>query len=142
MLSAFIDLEIDFLLVGAYVMAAHGYPRATGDIDLWVRSDDATAHKVYRAIAEFGAPVDGLNVSELSQPGIVFQIGVAPVRIDILTSINGVSFEVASNRIAVSWDGLTIPVIGLRDFLCNKRSTGRTKDLADVEQLEQDIGER
>jgi hypothetical protein len=139
MLSAFIDAEIDFLLVGAYAMAAHGYPRATGDIDLWVRADDATAPKVYRAIAEFGAPVEGLNVSDLSEPGIVFQIGVSPVRIDILTKIDSVSFDDAwPNRISVNWDGLEIPVIGRSDLIRNKRSTGRTKDLADAEQLEQD----
>ncbi len=139
MLSALIDAEVDFLLVGAYAMAAHGYPRATGDIDLWVRADDATAPKVYRAIAEFGAPVEGLNVSDLSEPGIVFQIGVSPVRIDILTKIDSVSFDDAwPNRISVNWDGLEIPVIGRTDLIRNKRSTGRTKDLADAEQLEQD----
>ncbi len=139
MLSALIDAEVDFLLVGAYAMAAYGYPRATGDIDLWVRADDATAPKVYRAIAEFGAPVEGLNVSDLSEPGIVFQIGVSPVRIDILTKIDSVSFDDAwPNRISVNWDGLEIPVIGRTDLIRNKRSTGRTKDLADAEQLEQD----
>lgn len=141
MLSAFIDAEIDFLLVGAYAMAAYGYPRATGDIDLWVRTDDATAPKVYRAIAEFGAPVAGLKVSDLSEPGIVFQIGVAPVRIDILTQIDCVSFDDAwPNRMVVNWDGLEIPVIGRSDLIRNKRLTGRTKDLADAEQLEQDAG--
>ncbi|EMI22518.1 hypothetical protein RMSM_00543 [Rhodopirellula maiorica SM1] len=139
MLSAFIDAKIEFLLVGAYAMAAHGYPRATGDIDLWVRADAATAPKVYQAIAEFGAPVGGLNVSDLSEPGIVFQIGVPPVRIDILTQIDSVSFDDAwQNRISVNWDGLNIPVISLGDLIQNKRSTGRTKDLADAEQLERD----
>lgn len=143
MLSAFIDAEIDFLLVGAYAMAAHGYPRATGDIDLWVRADKATAPKVYRAIAEFGAPVEGLDVADFSKPGIVFQIGVAPVRIDILTQIDSVSFDDAwPNRISVHWDGLKISVIGRNDLIQNKRSTGRTKDRADAEQLEQDIEDK
>ncbi len=128
------------MLVGAYALAAHGYPRSTGDIDLWVRANQTNASKVHEAIVRFGAPLHGLTVVDLSHPDIVFQIGVAPVRIDILTKIDGVEFEDAwKNRIIANWAGLDVPVIGLSDLILNKRSTGRTKDLADVEQLEREI---
>lgn len=94
MLSEFVSSGVEFLLVGAYALAAHGYPRSTGDIDLWVRADVATANKVYDAITRFGAPLHDLTPEDFSRPGIVFQIGVAPIRIDILTSIDGVEFVV------------------------------------------------
>lgn len=140
MLSEFVSSEVEFLLVGAYALAAHGYPRATGDIDLWVRADAATAMKVFDAITRFGAPLHDLTPEDFARPGIVFQIGVAPVRIDILTSVDGIEFgEAWRNRITIEWDGLAIPVIGVRDLILNKRSTGRTKDLADAEQLERDL---
>jgi len=127
------------LLVGAYALAAHGYPRSTGDMNLWVRADESTAPRVYEALQRFGAPLHYLDISDLCRPGIVFQIGVPPVRIDILTNLSGLLFEHAwVNRVKVKWDGLEIPVIGRNDLILNKRSTGRIKDLADAEQLEQD----
>ena len=138
MLSEFLDSEIDFLLVGAYAMAAHGFPRSTGDIDLWVRADPATGPKTFSALSRFGAPLHDLAASDLSQPGLVFQIGVPPIRIDILTMVSGLEFQEAwGNRMLVEWDGLTIPVLGLEDLIRNKRSTGRNKDIADAERLEQ-----
>lgn len=142
MLSEFIDSAVDFMLVGAYALAAHGYPRSTGDIDIWVRADKHTGPLVYDCLSRFNAPLHDLTVDDLSTPGIVFQIGVPPVRIDILTKIDGVLFEDAwANRTTVDWDGLKIPVIGLADLIKNKRSTGRTKDLADAEQLETNLGD-
>lgn len=127
------------MLVGAYALAAHGYPRSTGDMDIWVRADEKTGPKVYEAIKRFGAPLHDLDVADLSHPGVVFQIGVPPVRIDILTALSGLVFEQAwANRSCVEWDGLKIPVISRLDLIRNKRSTGRTKDLADAEQLEMD----
>lgn len=137
MLSILSEAEIDFLLVGAYAMACHGYPRATGDLDLWVRADPQTAPKVFRALAEFGAPMHDLKVEDLSTPGVVFQIGVAPSRIDILTSITGVQFEDAwENRMPIEIEGLSIHVIGRDDLIQNKRAIGRPKDIADAETLD------
>lgn len=137
MLSEFIDSAVDFMLVEAYALAAYGYPRSTGDIDIWVRADKHTGPMVYACLSRFGAPLHDLSVDDLSTPGIVFQIGVPPVRIDILTKIDGVDFEESwGNRMTVDWDGLKIPVIGVADLIKNKRSTGRTRDLADAEQLE------
>ena len=137
MLSALSEAEIEFLLVGAYAMAAHGYPRATGDLDIWVRADPETALKVFRVLAEFGAPLHDLTVDDLASPGIVFQIGVEPSRIDILTSVSGVEFDVAwQNRMTIELDGIVLPVIGRDDLIVNKRACGRLKDIADAEALD------
>ena len=128
MLSALSEADVDFLVVGAYAMAAHGCPRATGDIDFWVRPTKENASRVWNALSVFGAPMSQLTVHDFSTPDIVFQIGVAPHRIDILTSISGVDFELAwSNKMLVAIDGLTVPVIGRSELLANKRASGRPK---------------
>lgn len=137
MLSALSAAEADYLVVGAYALAAHGFPRATGDIDLWVRPTKENATRVWKAIAAFGAPTSRITVEDFSTPDIVYQIGVAPRRIDLLTSISGVKFEQAwEDRISVELDGLTVPVIGRAHLLANKRASGRPKDLADAETLD------
>jgi len=138
MLSALSAAEADYLVVGAYALAAHGFPRATGDIDLWVRPTKENAMRVWKALAAFGAPTSRITLEDFSTPDIVYQIGVAPRRIDILTSISGVEFEHAwEDRISVELDGLTVPVIGRLHLLANKRASGRPKDLADAEILDQ-----
>lgn len=137
MLLALSDANIDFLLVGAYAVAAHGHPRATGDLDLWVRPDSETAPKVYHVLAEFGAPLHDLTVDDLALPGMVFQIGVEPSRIDILTAISGVTFDDAwENRISIELDSVKLNVIGRTDLIVNKRACGRPKDIADAETLD------
>ncbi len=138
MLSALSVAEADYLVVGAYALAAHGFPRATGDIDLWIRPTKENAVRVWEALAAFGAPTSRITVEDFSTPDIVCQIGIAPRRIGILTSISGVAFEQAwADRISVELDGLTIPVIGRAHLLVNKRASGRPKDLVDVETLAQ-----
>ena len=137
MLLALSDARIDFLLVGAYAVAAHGHPRATGDLDLWVRPDAETAPKVYRVLADFGAPLHDLTVDDLATPGMVFQIGVEPSRIDILTAISGVAFDDAwENRLFIELDDIKLNVIGRDDLIVNKRACGRPKDIADAETLD------
>ncbi|MEP3480223.1 MAG: nucleotidyltransferase [Fuerstiella sp.] len=137
MLRALSDAQIDFLLVGAYAVAAHGYPRATGDLDLWVRPNSETAPRVYRVLAEFGAPLHDLAIDDLAKPGMVFQIGVEPSRIDILTAISGVDFDQAwANRLSIEMDGIELCVIGRDDLIVNKRACGRPKDIADAETLD------
>jgi len=137
MLLALSDAKIDFLLVGAYAVAAHGHPRATGDLDLWVRPDTETAPKVYRVLADFGAPLHDLTIDDLSKPGMVFQIGVEPSRIDILTAITGVEFNHAwTNRLSIELYGIELCVIGRTDLIVNKRACGRPKDIADAETLD------
>ena len=136
MLSALSEARADFLLVGAYALAAHGHPRATGDLDIWVRADFENASRVLRSLAVFGAPLDNLTVDDLSKPGIVFQIGVEPSRIDILTAISGVEFEHAwKNRVLIEMDGVCVSVIGREDLIVNKRASGRPKNIADVATL-------
>jgi hypothetical protein len=136
MLSALSEAGAEYLLVGAYALAAYGVPRATGDIDIWVRPSPENAEKVRAALATFGAPLFDLTIDDLSRPGTVFQIGVPPGRIDILTSISGVTFDEAwPRRTSVSLPGVVAPVIGRADFVLNKRATGRPKDLADLALL-------
>jgi len=136
MLSALSEASADFLLVGAYALAAHGHPRATGDLDIWVRADSENASRVLRSLAVFGAPLDDLTVDDLSKPGIVFQIGVEPSRIVILTAISGVEFDHAwTNRVLIEMDGVCVHVIGREDLIVNKRASGRPKGIADVETL-------
>ncbi|MCG3163727.1 MAG: hypothetical protein JMDDDDMK_05172 [Acidobacteria bacterium] len=137
MLSAFCDEQVEFMVVGAYALAAHGLPRATGDIDLWIGRSDENARRVWLAIAKFGAPLSGLTLEDLKAPGTVFQIGLPPRRIDILTAIDGVEFDDAwPERIEVEIEGLKIPIIGRDHLLRNKKAAGRLKDKADVAWLE------
>lgn len=137
MLSALCDAQAEFLVVGAHAVAAHGCPRATGDLDVWVRPSGGNAARVFAALTSFGAPLLDLTLEELSAPGIVFQIGVIPCRIDILTGISGVTFDEAwPQRLELKLDGLTLSFIGRDHLLVNKRATGRAKDLADVAALE------
>ena len=122
MLVALNDAEVDYLVVGAYAVAVYGFPRATGDLDIWVRDTDETAPKVMQALRVFGAPMDQIDERDFADPSIVFQIGVPPGRIDILTFVSGLVFESAwPNRFLLTVDGLTIPVIGLTDLIANKR---------------------
>ena len=139
MLAALSAAGVEFLVVGAYAMAAHGLPRATGDIDIWVRSTRENGHRVVRAVRTFGALLFGLTIEDLLRPDTVFQIGVAPNRIDILTGITGVAFEEAwPNRLNVTIDDQVIPVIGLAELRRNKAATGRPKDQADLIWLDQE----
>ena len=137
MLSALCAAGVEFLLVGAHALAAYGRPRATGDLDIWVRPTRENAPRVMQALKAFGAPSFDLTVEELSTPESVFQFGVAPCRIDLLTTITGVDFDSAwANRTTLNIDGLSIPCIGRTDLLANKRAVGRPRDLADVAELE------
>ena len=127
-----------FLIVGAHALAVHGYLRATGDLDLWVRPDPENAQRVWRALLRFGAPVDALNLSQadLEKPGVVFQIGLPPRRIDLLTEISGIEFaEAWTTRVMQVVDGLEVPFLGREALVRNKRASGRDKDLADLRVL-------
>ena len=135
-MRAFVDRDVRFLIVGAYALAVLGRPRATGDLDVWVEPTPRNARKVYEALRSFGAPLHDLTVSDLATPGVVFQIGLPPLRIDIVTEITGVAFGPAwRRRLRATFDDVPVPVLGRADFLTNKRATGRLKDLADAERL-------
>lgn len=138
MLSALCAAEAEFLIVGAHALAAHDQARATLDLDIWVRANPANAERVWRALSSFGAPLRDLALDDLSKPGVVFQIGLPPLRIDILTEISGVTFDEAwPNRLVVEAHGLTYGVIGRADLIRNKRAVARPQDLIDVEHLEE-----
>jgi hypothetical protein len=136
LLRAFADHDVRFLIVGAYALAVLGRPRATGDLDVWVEPTPANAQRAYAALRAFGAPLHDLTVTDLATPGVVFQIGLPPLRIDILTQISGVEFARAwPRRLRARFDDVAVTVLGRADFLANKRATGRLKDLADAERL-------
>ncbi|MDR0646120.1 MAG: nucleotidyltransferase [Elusimicrobiota bacterium] len=137
MLSALREEKVKFLLVGAYAMAAQGYPRATMDIDIWIIASAENISAVMKALKRFGAPMHNISAEDFKSDDFVFQIGVAPRRIDILTSIDGLDFVTAfKNSCVVEVDGIAVNVLSKEDLIINKRASGRTKDLADVEELE------
>jgi len=119
-------------------MAAYGYPRATMDIDIWVMPKSENAEAALRALRRFGAPLQNITQEDLQTDGTVFQIGVAPRRIDIITAASGLDFEETFRRsMAIDIEGIEVRIPSLADLIRNKRASGRTKDLADVEALEE-----
>jgi len=137
LLSAFAAHKVRFLVVGAYALAFHGRPRATGDLDIWVEATPANAKRVYAALAEFGAPLGGIDSRDFEAPGTVFQIGVAPNRIDVLTSLTALAFPRAwKNRLRRRYGSTPVNLISARDMLRNKRALGRPRDVADADELE------
>lgn len=145
LLRALADAGASFLVVGAHAMAVHGVPRATGDLDVAVRPDPVNAERVLDALRGFGAPVDahGVTAEDFSRPGLVYQVGLPPRRIDLLTELTGLSFDEAwASRVEVELGGHRVPFIGRAALARNKRATGRPKDLADAELLERSEGRR
>jgi len=137
MLHAFCNEKVRFILIGAYALAAHGYPRATMDIDIWVMPSPKNADAVLRALRRFGAPLHNLTKEDLQKDGTVFQIGVAPRRIDIITTASGLQFEETyRSSLTVTIEGIEVHIPSVEDLIRNKRASGRTKDLADAEALE------
>lgn len=137
LLRAFIDADVRFLVVGAYALALHGRPRATGDLDVWVDATPENAGRVMRALAAFGAPLGEIAVEDFSREGVVYQLGVAPGRIDILTRLTGLTFADAwHDRVRRPFGDIDVDFIGRASFIRNKRATGRPMDLADIEGLE------
>jgi hypothetical protein len=140
MLSCLKDEKVNFIIVGAYALAAHGFPRATGDIDIWVRSDSDNAKRVVRALVKFGAPVSDLSEHDFTATDRIVQIGVEPCRIDLLTGIDGVDFDAAWQRkVSISIGELEINVLSKADLLRNKLATDRDKDRGDIVWLEKNI---
>lgn len=136
MLSALSAAGARFLIVGAHALAAHGAPRATGDLDIWIQATPENAARVFDALRHFGAALFDLTIDDLSRPDTVFQIGLPPSRIDILSSISGVDFGHAwANRLEITIGDLVVGVIGREDFVANKTASGRPKDLLDLTLL-------
>ena len=128
---------VDYIMVGGWAVNLHGYVRATIDLDIWILADQENARKVYAALGEFGAPLGEVKPEDFAQDGTIFQIGVAPCRIDVINKIDGVSYADASPRaIPKTIEGIPVRIISREDLIANKRASGRTKDLADAEILE------
>ena len=141
MLSALSAAGVDFLIVGAHALAAHGVPRATGDLDIWIRPTPDNAARTLRALSAFGAPLADLSIDDLTRPDTVFQIGLPPSRIDIVSGITGVSFDDAwERRVPVVLPGGSVDVLSKVDFVANKKAVGRPKDLADLALLDEADG--
>ena len=137
MLKCLNKASVDYILVGAWAVNMYGYIRATVNLDIWILADADNARKVYAALAEFGAPVSEMKPEEFAEYGMIFQIGVAPCRADIISKISGVSYADAVTRaVPKTIDGIPVRIIALEDLIANKKASGRAKDLADVEVLE------
>jgi hypothetical protein len=135
--SALSTAGAEFLVVGGHAVMFHTVPRFTKDIDVWVRPTQENARRVYDALRAFGAPMSDLTVADLATVGTIFQIGLAPNRIDVLTSIESVEFEGAwQRRVSTTYGGVPIHVLSIEDLLTNKRAVGRPQDLLDVALLE------
>lgn len=136
LLALFNAHKIDYIIVGAYALAYHGAPRYTGDIDIFARPGLSNAQHIIQALEEFGFGSLGLTVSDFTAPDKVVQLGVAPVRVDIVTSLTGVSWEQAdSGRAKGSYGDVTVYYLGKKEFVLNKQALGRKKDLADLEAI-------
>ena len=136
MLQIVLDNKVRFLVVGAYAMGAYGYPRATGDFDICVETSSENSEKIYQSLLEFGAPLSELTKTTFCEEGIVFQIGVAPRRIDIITKIDGVDFHKAySDKQEIDIEDIIIPFLSKEHLIRNKESTGREKDRLDAKYL-------
>lgn len=138
-LAALDEAGAEFVMIGGWALAAHGHGRGTDDLDVFVRPSPENAARVLAALRIFGAPLLMHNVDEetFARPGYGYRMGIEPNLVEILTTIDGVSFDEAwADKVVVSVGGVEVPVMGRRTLLANKRAAGRAKDLADVEWLE------
>ncbi len=136
LLALFNAHNVDYIIVGAHALAYHGAPRYTGDMDLLIRPDPENAQRILQALNEFGFGSLGLVAEDFATPGQVIQLGVAPVRVDIVTSITGVTWEdAAAGQVQGKYGNVSVRFIGRKEFILNKQALGRKKDQADLEAL-------
>lgn len=138
LLQELVAANVRFLVVGAHALSVHGIPRATGDLDIWLERSAENAERTMSALVRFGAPVGdlGITMQDFLRADVVAQLGLPPYRIDFLTSISGIEFDAAwTDRVEGEVEGVRVPVLGLKSFVQNKRATGRSKDVADLEAL-------
>jgi hypothetical protein len=145
LLRAFNERKVEYLIVGGYAVMKYSEPRFTKDLDVWIRNSPENAAKVYEALAEFGAPLqkDGLVPEDFTNEDLTYQIGVAPVRIDILTRISGIQFaEAWQNRVAGAFFDLPVHFISLSDLITNKKTAGRSSDLEQLELFQSKLNKK
>lgn len=143
LLRCFNDNNVEYLVIGGHAVIEYTEPRYTKDLDVWVRAERTNASAVFAALRQFGAPLAGVTPDDFTHEGYVYQIGVAPVRIDILMSIDGLTFAQAwPNRVKVDFGGVTGLLISLGDLIRAKRASGRPQDLLDAESLARALEQR
>ena len=136
LLELFNAHKIEYIIVGGYALAFHGSPRFTGDLDILIKPDPENAHRILESLEEFGFKSVDLTIEDFQRPDKVVQLGVPPVRVDIITSLTGVSWEEAfSGKTKGKYGDIPVYYIGRDQFIANKRATGRKRDLADLEAL-------
>ena len=136
LLELFNGHKVEYIIVGAYALAYHGAPRFTGDIDIFVKPSLDNAQRILSALSDFGFGSLNLTIDDFQNPDSVVQLGVPPVRIDIVNSLTGVAWEEADKgKVEGSYGDLPVPFLGREQFVANKRAIGRKKDLADLESL-------
>lgn len=137
LLSAFNVHDVRYLVVGGIAYSTHVEPRFTKDLDVWIDVTPENAKRAWKALAAFGAPLRDLTPQDLATPGVLYQVGVPPGRIDVLTKLEGVSFDDAwRNRVQVHYESVPSSVIGVDELIANKRAVGRPQDKQDVRNLE------
>ena len=138
LLRLFKSNGVKYLVIGGYAVIQHAEPRFTKDLDIWISTDTANAAAVYKALREFGAPLEGLTESDFAQEGYFYQMGVPPVRVDVLMGIPGLGFaEAWERRVEVKFEGLPVMFISRQDLIISKRAAGRPQDLIDADLLSQ-----
>lgn len=138
LLKLFNDNAIKYLIIGDWAVTYHAEPRYTKDLDVWISTERTNAQAVFAALRAFGAPLSGMSADDFSQPGTFYQMGVPPVRVDVLMSVPGLEFEDAwSNRVAADFDGVPVNFISKADLIVSKRASGRPQDLIDADLLKQ-----
>jgi hypothetical protein len=136
LLALFNAHRVEFLIVGGYALAYHGAPRYTGDLDVYVKPDHENAERILKALSEFGFGSVGIKETDFEHPEKIIQLGHPPVRVDIITSISGVTWDEADRgKTAGKYGGISVYFIGRDQFISNKKATARKKDFADLEAL-------
>jgi hypothetical protein len=139
LLRKFNDLQVRYLIVGAYAVMKYTEPRYTKDLDIWVDTTPENASRVFRALAEFGAPMQSVTVEDFTNPELVFQIGIEPHRIDIMMHVKGLGFSQAwANRVEAKFEEVAILLVSKEDLLISKTAAGWPQDLIDAAQLKSD----
>jgi len=136
LLNLFSVNHVRYLIIGGYAVIQYAEPRYTKDLDVWISTDAANAQAVYRALKEFGAPLAELSEADFAEEGYFYQMGVPPMRVDILMGIPGIEFEAAwKKRVEIDFDGLVVTFISREDLITAKRASGRPQDMIDADTL-------
>ncbi|MCM8799195.1 MAG: hypothetical protein NC900_00490 [Candidatus Omnitrophica bacterium] len=128
--------KVKYLIVGAYAVIYYTEPRYTKDLDIWIRPDLKNAQRVYEALKEFGAPLKGITIKDFTNKNLFYQLGVVPIRVDIMMGIKGLDFDLAwRNKKTTNFEGIKVNIIGINELISSKLKLKRPLDQADIEAL-------